>query len=62
MISKRAELHIDLRHDFILVLGEAVQKKHVQALKQDLEKLNFNVINDFDTETSEWRMLIGLND
>ena len=61
-LSKRAEFHMDLRHDYVLVLEESMGEKEVKALQSDLEKLNFNVATDFEEETKEWRILIGLND
>ncbi len=61
-ISSRAELNIDLRHDFILILSDKLSDDQTQAIVKDLESLSFNCAKRRDQETKDWLLLIGLND
>ncbi len=61
-ISSRAELNIDLRHDFILILSEKLSDEQAQAIVEDLKSLSFNCDRRRNEESKEWQLLIGLND
>ena len=61
-ISAKPEYHIDLRHDFIQILSDKLTDDQIDALKTDLEALNFNCASRREEESKEWQVLIGLND